>query len=212
MPAADISEITVEFGNGIKREEYGPAKTAKVKITAVVDKGQDATVTLAYVARLCQDKVREMLTIQGIPAEPAANEAANAAEEPEADRPRRGRKPAAQSPAASTPEPAPASSTAATTEPSEDPKEPQVDTPATAGTTSGEDEWAVEAPPVKITDQDLLTALSSAAERLGSRDPINNLLAEFLPVTAGVKRSPKEMDDAVRPRFLERLNGLKQAA
>lgn len=209
MPAADISEISVEFGNGIKREEYGPTKQAKVRIVAVCDKGQDAIASLNYISRLAQDKVRELLSIQGQPTEPAANEAAPApAAEEKVERPTRGRK------AASTPALAPVSSTDETST-SADPEptaaitsQPTSDTAAAASS----DDWEVEAPAQVITDQDLLTSLSAAAERVGSRDPINALLAEFLPVKAGVKVSPKEMDAAVRPRFLERLSGLKAAA
>ena len=72
MPGADISQVQVTFGNGIKREEYGPLKKAEVSIIAIVNTGEDGVIALNYITKIAQDKVREMLTIQGQPAAAAA--------------------------------------------------------------------------------------------------------------------------------------------
>ena len=72
MPGADISQVQVTFGNSIKREEYGPVKKAEVSIIAIVNTGEDGVIALNYITKIAQDKVREMLTIQGQPAAAAA--------------------------------------------------------------------------------------------------------------------------------------------
>lgn len=68
MPAADITEVTITFGNGIKREEYGPVKKAEVTIRAIVNQGEDGVIALNYISRIAEAKCKELLLGTAAPA------------------------------------------------------------------------------------------------------------------------------------------------
>lgn len=63
--SADITEVRVTFGNGIKREEYGPTKRAEVTITAAVAQGDDGQAALDEISLIALRKTRELLSISG---------------------------------------------------------------------------------------------------------------------------------------------------
>ena len=60
MPA-DVNHISVTFGNGIKREEYGPVKKAEVTIGATIADGEDYGVVLDLLTSQAIAKVAFML-------------------------------------------------------------------------------------------------------------------------------------------------------
>lgn len=176
MPAADISQVQVTFGNGIKREEYGPLKKAEVTITAIVAPEADGVAALNYISTIAQAKVRELLTIQGqapaaaaAPASPGDPPARTPEENPgeaQAEPQRRTRRTRAQIEADA------AAAAAA--------QSPPVKTPAP--TVDDEDEWSAAAPEtVTITDAELNSACTDTSKRIGAGAPIKTLIGTFSP-------------------------------
>ena len=58
----NITTMTVVFGHGIKREEYGPTKKAEVSITVSVDETDDGAAVLDQISSLAMAKVADMLS------------------------------------------------------------------------------------------------------------------------------------------------------
>lgn len=199
----NITTVTVTFGHGIKREEYGPTKKAEVSITASVAENEDGSVVLHQIGHMALTKVADLLNApkpadastatEIVAGQLAASVAAG--EKPPA---RRGRPPKAEEPAASQPatgaEPA-AGALAPTTSTAED---------ATAPT----DDWAAPAEQ-EITDQELLSSTSKRAGELGARDPIVKLIATFATRTEGAPFKVQEIPQAQRRDYLTKLAALK---
>lgn len=178
MPV-DISEVKVTFGNGIKREEYGPTKRAEVSLTAIVNTGDDGIIALSVLANLAKAKVREMLLADGAAAPVAPAEdplpptsSGSPASPPEAEPTKRTRRTKEQI-AADNAAAAGAGSTVEVTQPASEPgPATEAGSPATAAATDpSENEWAAAAPEtVAITDQELNHTCSLTSER--TKDPL----------------------------------------
>lgn len=221
MPAADISQVQVTFGNGIKREEYGPLKKAEVTITAIVDTGHDGVAALNYISKIAQDKVRELLTLQGQPAAAAATtppadvrpeEAVQdaVAGEAQAEPQRRTRRTKAQieadAAAAAAAQSPPATETPAETAAS--PSDPSTE----------DDEWAAAAPEqVHIADSVLNGTCSETAGRLkeGGGIKVRNVIRAFAPEgdewnesKGGRKFTVNDIPQTQRADFIAKLKAL----
>ena len=205
MPGADISQVQVTFGNGIKREEYGPLKKAEVSIVAIVGTGEDGVVALNYITKIAQAKVREMLTIQGQPAaaaaEPSPAEATARSTEAvvvgEGEQPeRRTRRTKAEMEAARAAEAGQASSASATSvsqtsQPEtasapttgSSPAEPATPAAASSAEPSQENEWDVGGAETvaTITDQELNHTCSVTAERTSKPLAVREVIKLFNP-------------------------------
>ena len=218
--------MQVTFGNGIKREEYGPLKKAEVSIIAIVNTGEDGVIALNYISSIAQDKVREMLTIQGQPAaaaaEPSSTETATAlgaavvgeGEQPE----KRTRRTKAEMEAARAAE---ASTGSAAAEPAATAaSETQaVDTTSTTSAASaGEaNEWEAAAPAeVTITDQELNHTCSVTAERTSKPLAVREVIKLFNPggdafdpdKPGGRKFSIADIPQNQRADFIAKLKAL----
>jgi hypothetical protein len=185
MPAADISQVQVTFGNGIKREEYGPLKKAEVSIIAIVAQNADGVAALNYISKIAQDKVRELLTIQGQATATAAADASPETPAPtsEAEHPGEAQPLAAaesQRRTRRTKEQIAADAAAAAAQQS-----PSAEAPASTETESqaaDEDEWSAAAPEtVTITDAELNSACTDTSKRIGAGAPIKALISTFSP-------------------------------
>jgi len=228
MPGADISQVSVEFGNGIKREEYGPTKTAKVSIVAIVNTGEDGTIALNYISSVAQAKVRELLTIggqvatveppAGTPLTEAEREANGLPQDPPRRRRRTNAEIAADEAAAKAAQSAGAASNtsaSATPAPADTPA-PEVSTPTTSEqpSSAGEpDEWEAAAPSATpITDAQLNHACSEAAGRLGGGDKVKLVIGSFSPSKDGLiegrKFSVSDIPASQRADFLQKLKDL----
>lgn len=192
----NITSVTVIFGNGIKREEYGPVKKAEVSITVAVAEGENGEAVLDQSGRLAIAKVAEMLDAPK--PTPAVNEGAPVAGEPPARRTRgRPKKEEAETPVEQEPATSAETPEAVPTEES---------TPAAAAT---EDEWASGPADIEITDQEILSATSKRAQELGAREPIIKLIATFS--TRGSEGPPfkvQEIPQAQRKDYLAKLAAL----
>ena len=189
MPAADISQVQVTFGNGIKREEYGPLKKAEVTIIAIVAQNADGVAALNYISKIAQDKVRELLTIQGQAPATAAADASPQTPAPtsEAEHPGEAQPLAAAEPqrrtrrtkeqiAADAAAAAHAQSSNAETNAASPGESTSIELPA------GEDEWSAAAPEtVTITDAELNSACTDTSKRIGAGAPIKALIGTFSP-------------------------------
>ena len=189
MPAADISQVQVTFGNGIKREEYGPLKKAEVSIIAIVAQNADGVAALNYISRIAQEKVRELLTIQG-QAAPAGSTQVGTSDNPPVENAAASevQQGEAQPPAAAEPqrrtrrtkEQIAADAAAAAAQQS-----PSAEAPASTETESqaaDEDEWSAAAPEtVTITDAELNSACTDTSKRIGAGAPIKALIGTFSP-------------------------------
>lgn len=225
MPAADISQVQVTFGNGIKREEYGPLKKAEVTITAIVDTGHDGVAALNYISKIAQDKVRELLTLQGqasagvaeAPAEPATAEnqadAGAAPGEPQRRKRRTQAEIAADAAAAAAAQSPPATETATSVDPTDAP----IVTAETADTSEPVvDEWdvgAADAP--TITDLELNHSCSETAGRTKKPLDVKALIGTFAPATdefnvekGGRKFTVNDIPQNQRADFIAKLKAL----
>ena len=200
--------MQVTFGNGIKREEYGPLKKAEVSIIAIVNTGEDGVIALNYISSIAQDKVREMLTIQGQPAaaaaepSPAEETKAQTSEVPagEGEQPeKRTRRTKAEMEAARAAEAGQASSASATaasqtSQPEtasapttgSSPAEPATPAAASSAEPSQENEWNVDfrSPgsfAATITDQELNHTCSVTAERTSKPLAVREVIKLFNP-------------------------------
>lgn len=215
----DISTVTVTFGNGIKREEYGPLKKAEVSITVVVGQGEDGALALNYAGRLAQDKVRELLTIQGsAAAAPAASPADTATPEPavqlgeaQAETQKRTRRTKAQIEADA------AAAAAAQLTPATETQAETVAPTSEAAPAADEDEWAAAAPEtVTITDQELNHTCSVTAERVKDALKVKGTIAKFAPAgdawdptkPGGRKFTVNDIPQVQRADFIAQLKAL----
>lgn len=225
MPAADISEVRVEFGNGIKREEYGPTKSAKVTLTAIVNAGEDGVIALEYISKIAQDKVRQMLGVggsteaataaTGSPAAPPPSETVSGEPNAPATRHRRTKAQieadnAVAAEAAKAPSPNTSSGLPAAGD--EIWAEPQPETQAETATT---DEWDA-GPTPEVTDQELNHACSVTAERVKDGLKVRATIALFNPggdafdptKPGGRKFTVNDIPPAQRQAFLDKLKAL----
>ncbi len=196
MPA-DITSVTVTFGHGVKREEYGPVKKAEVSLTATVAEGEDGSIVLAQVSHLAMARVAEMLSAPrpdtNVSSAAPAEEAAPAGEQPPARRTRGPNKAKEADPAPEPqPEPTPTEDTTAPLELQE----------------NQEDEWSVGADDIVVSDQELLSATSKRAGELGAREPIVKLIATFATRTEGAPFKVQEIPNAQRKGYLTKLAAL----
>lgn len=194
MPAADINNVSVTFGFGVKREEFGPVKKAEATISASVPEGHDGVIALNYISKVARDKVGELLGLS------AAQHPTQTfiAENPEAfsdDKPDTGRGQTLP-PAGDTGDQGEASAPtrrrrrtnaeiAADNAAASAPAQPQTDaeqaepTAPSVSTDAGQassepsgDEWDTPASAAPITDDAILSATSATAGRTGKREPI----------------------------------------
>ena len=91
---------------------------------------------------------------------------------------------------------------------------PTEESPEGAGSTepdaapAAEDEWAVSAEDIVITDQELLSSLSKRAQELGSRESCLKLVLSFSTRTEGPPFKVQEIPQNQRRDFLEKLAAL----
>lgn len=189
----DITSVTVTFGHGIKREEYGPVKRAEVSITASVADGEMGEAVLASVSAMALAKVAEMLD--------APKPVANGSQEEQPS----GEAPARRSRAKKNAEPAAVEEPAGTEQPSESGELKPEEQPQPA---SVEDEWAAGAADIPITDAEILAATSKRAGELGAREPIVKLIATFATRTEGAPFKVTEIPANQRKDYLDKLAAL----
>lgn len=206
---ADITSVTVCFGNGIKREEYGPVKKAEVTITASVVQGEEGAVTLATISHLALAKVADLLSApkpdtvsNGIvktgedhqmvgQANTGMGELVGPSSGEAPARRTRGPNKAKEETPAGTPDPAPQT-------------ESKPEATPTAQDES-KDEWAASADDIVVSDAELLSATSKRAGELGARDPIVKLIATFATRTEGAPFKVQEIPSSQRKDYLAKL-------
>lgn len=198
----DITSVTVTFGHGIKREEYGPVKRAEVSLTASVAEGELGEHVLAMISTMAIAKVAEMLDAPK--PDLTANSSQEGGKQPGEAPARRSRKKADQ------PQEATASEVASSAEdqPSARTEESEGDAKPTEPAPAVEDEWSVGAEAIEITDAQLLAATSKRAGELGSRDPILKLITTFATRTDGPPFKVQEIPQAQRQDYLNKLAAL----
>jgi hypothetical protein len=188
MPT-DITSVTVTFGHGVKREEYGPVKKAEVSVTATVPEGEDGTVALAYVSHMAMARVAEMLSAPKPETGASAPvEVQLVGELPPARRTR--------APDKAKDEPQPEE-----TKPEATPTEDTTLPPA-------QGEWGAGADDIVVSDAELLSATSKRAGELGAREPIVKLIATFATRTVGSPFKVQEIPAAQRKDYLTKLAAL----
>lgn len=207
MPV-NITNVTVCFGNGVKREEYGPVRKAEVSMTAAVDQGEDGVVAMNYMATLARAKVAEMLGLEA----PAAARELIEAPEPQPGEPvtatRKRRTKAEMEAAASAAGAASAGSapTGGSTTVDDDWSETEKAPASTA------DEWLTEEPKPAaspITDADMAMHCSKTAQKLGGGEKVKAVISSYKPndwakPTFGVS----DILQSQRPNFVEKLEAL----
>ena len=191
----DINSITVTFGHGIKREEYGPTKKAEVTLTAAVAAGEDGGKVLDLLANQAMAKVAYMLNAPKPDTVTSASiaEANTAGEKPAA---RRGRPPkdqfSGQVAEAATQE-----------QPASPPGADEAD--ITAPT---EDEWSTTSEEAQITDKEILDSTSAAATRLGDREKVKALINTFNDKPEGHVFKVQDIPQTLRRDYLTKLAAL----
>lgn len=201
----NITTVSVTFGHGIKREEYGPTKKAEASITASVAENEDGEAVLARIGELALAQVAALLDAPKPAAsyQPAAAqqqpESAPAGEAPK----RRGRPKKEETPPADTGTPPETDTSSAT---SQAVTEPESDTAADQN--SANDEWEVGEADIEISDQEILAATSKRAGELGAREPIVKLIATFATRTEGAPFKVQEIPQAQRKDYLAKLAAL----
>lgn len=204
MPEANITSVTVAFGNGVKREEYGPVKKAEVSITASVSDQEDGSVVLAHIGQMALAKVAEMLSapkpqigviLSGPPEGDFVSKLNTVAEQ------------VAQEAAAAAGEP-PARRTRGPNKPKEEPKAQEPETKSEPAAEPAEDEWSAGQDDIVVSDQELLSATSKRAGELGAREPIVKLIATFATRTEGAPFKVQEIPQAQRKDYLDKLAAL----
>ena len=202
---ANITSVTVAFGNGVKREDFGPVKKAEVSITMAVADDDDGEAVVGYASNLAMVKVAEMLSAPKpeVAAAPAAEQAAEGNGPP----PRRTRGP--NKPKEETPVGAKTEPTAATAEQEKSSEEsPATAVASTPTTEEQEDEWAAAPEDTPVSDQEILSATSKKAGELGARDPIVRLIATFATRTEGAPFKVQEIPQSQRRDYLAKLAAL----
>lgn len=209
MPV-DITNVTVLFENGLKREEYGPTRKASVSMTAAVDKGEDGVVAMNYIATLARGKVAEMLGL-ALPAEAAA-----AIEAPPAGEPvkpaRQRRAPAANAPAGTSA--VTATDVSADAEPDGSSAASELPPTSSDSQVSTDDDWSTgedekPADTTPITDADMAMHCSKAAQRLGGGEKVKDVITSYKP--NGWDKPKFGVTDILasqRPGFVAKLEAL----
>jgi hypothetical protein len=188
---ANITSVTVLFGHGIKREEYGPTKKAEVSITATVAENEDGAIILAQIGSLALAKVADLLNAPKPDTVVSASIAeANVTENPPPARRGRPKKD----------DPLPASVVEDTAS--------VLEGGTAASPESTQDEWSAGADAIEITDQEILSATSKRAGELGAREPIVKLIATFATRTEGAPFKVQEIPQNQRKDYLQKLAAL----
>ena len=199
----NITSITVSFGHGVKREDFGPTKKAEVSITVSVDETDDGAAVLDQISGLAMAKVADMLSAPR-PDTANANVSQVAAQQVVAndsqDQAQPGEPPARRTRGPNKPKDEPVQQA------SEEPK-PEA-TPTAEAQPAEEDEWAAGAEDIVITDQELLSATSKRAGELGAREPIVKLIATFATRTEGAPFKVQEIPANQRKDYLTKLAAL----
>ena len=197
---ADINSITVTFGHGIKREEYGPTKKAEVTLTAAVAAGEDGGKVLDLLASQAMAKVAFMLNAPkpDTVVSTSIAEANTAGEKPAV---RRGRPPkeAASEPDAKVPQ----------HDMQEQPASPlgADEADITAGA-HDRDEWSTTSEEAQITDKEILDNTSAAAGRLGDREKVKALINTFNDRPEGHVFKVQDIPQTLRRDYLTKLAAL----
>lgn len=232
MPAADINSVSVSFGFGVKREEFGPVKKAEVTISASVPEDHDGVIALDYISKVARDKIGELLGL-GAPqsrqptvdlaekfGEPQPDQGrgqllppAGDTGEPEATAPTRRRRrtnaeiEADNAAAAAKGGPAPDQPAEAAPPASEPGTATEAGSTATGDATAS-DEWDTPASVATITDEAILSATSAAAGKLGKREPILDLKETYRNLDlfpADQKFGITDIPQAHRQDYLDKL-------
>ena len=201
MPA-DVNHISVTFGNGIKREEYGPVKKAEVTIGATIADGEDYGVVLDLLTSQAIAKVAFMLDAP----KPETTVAVAAAAEPA---------PAGEPPARRKPGPKP-KDTAASPEPEKEPAAvtegqvaPSTTQPGTSVAPQADEEWTAAPTEADISDKQLQETTSAKSTALGGDDAhralIKQLILSFSNRTDGPPFKVQEIPQAQRRDYLTKL-------
>lgn len=195
MPGANISEVKVVIHDEIRgREEYNPPmKKAEVTIIALVADNEDGAVALEYISGLAAAKVKAILlgtTAAAVVAAPVADKPAGKRQAKAADEPK--------------------------VEPKTEEKQPEGESSPTTSDASPDlelkeedkDEWSTTTEVKPVTDADLLAATSAAAGRLGSKDPVKELIGKYSTKPDGEPFKVQEIPAAMRPDYLTKLAAL----
>ncbi len=194
---ANITSVTVTFGHGIKREEYGPTKKAEVSITASVSETEDGAVILTQIGSLALAKVADLLNAPKPDTVSSTSiQEANAGAQADPPPARRGRGPNKPKDAPASGEPAAAGSDA------------PLELTDVVDEKPAEDEWAAGAADIEVTDAELLSATSARAQAIGARDPIVKLIATFATRTEGAPFKVQEIPQNQRKDYLTKLAAL----
>ena len=190
---ADINSITVTFGHGIKREEYGPTKKAEVTLTAAVAAGEDGGKVLDLLASQAMAKVAFMLNAPkpDTVVSTSIAEANTAGEKPAA---RRGRPPKDQF-----------SGQVAEAATQEQPASPLG---ADEADITPPDEWSTKTEEAQITDKEILDNTSAAAGRLGDREKVKALINTFNDRPEGHVFKVQDIPQTLRRDYLTKLAAL----
>ena len=200
MPA-DVNHISVTFGNGIKREEYGPVKRAEVTIAAAIGAGEDYGVVLDLISSQAIAKVAFLLNAP----RPETAVSVAAAEPALPGEPPARRKPGPKpKDAAALPEPE--KEPAAVTEGQVAPSTTQ---PGTSVAPQADEEWTAAPTEADISDKQLQETTSAKSTALGGDDAhralIKQLILSFSTRTDGPPFKVQEIPQAQRRDYLTKL-------
>ena len=198
----DVNHVSVTFGNGSKREEYGPVKKAEVTIGATIADGEDYGVVLDLLTSQAIAKVAFMLDAP----KPETTVAVAAAAEPA---------PAGEPPARKKPGPKPKDA-AALPEPEKEPAAvtegqvaPSTTQPGTSVAPQADEEWTAAPTEADISDKQLQETTSAKSTALGGDDAhralIKQLILSFSNRTDGPPFKVQEIPQAQRRDYLTKL-------
>jgi len=188
----DVNHVSITFGNGVKREEYGPTKRAEVTIAAAIGDGEDYGAVIDLLTSQAIAKVAFMLdapkptTVAVAATEPALE----GEQQPPKRRPGRPPKDTFSAQVAESASDTSASVTPASTASAEATPGPQQSSqqsgagaaPAPASQPPSDD-WSGSAP--EISDEQILKATSAKAQEHGNdpefRKKISLLIGTFDP-------------------------------
>ena len=198
----DVNHVSVTFGNGSKREEYGPTKRAEVTIGATIADGEDYGVVLDLLTSQAIAKVAFMLDAP----KPETAVAVAAAAEPA---------PAGEPPARRKPGPKPKDA-AALPEPEKEPAAvtegqvaPSTTQPGTSVAPQADEEWTAAPTEADISDKQLQETTSAKSTALGGDDAhralIKQLILSFSNRTDGPPFKVQEIPQAQRRDYLTKL-------